>query len=371
MFYKLRNLDFTLLILPIVVSIIGVALIYSLVFADSDSSMVFKQVAALVVGVVAMLFLAVTDYRKISNYSWYLYIAVIGLLIYVDLFGLTSGGATRWIDLKVFLLQPSEFYKTIMVIFLAALFGKNIGRMRWADIAYMLLVLAPSIFLILIEPDLGTALVAVFTVFMVLFFLKLSKTQYILISLAVVSLIAVFFLSVYKIAPFTSLLKDYQRSRVMVFIDPSSDPFGRGYNVQQALIAVGSGGLTGKGLGYGSQSQLQFLPKPETDFIFSGYAEAFGLVGSLALLAMYTIIIIRIVDISKQAKDNFGYILAIGIGASLVFQIFVNIAMNIGIAPVTGIPLPFLSYGGSSMVACFIMIGILQSIHIHRKKITF
>lgn len=371
MLYKLRNLDFTLLILPIIISIIGVALIYSLVFANSDSGMVFKQAASLIIGVIIMLLLAVTDYRKISNYSWYLYIIVIGLLIYVDLFGLTSGGATRWIDLQVFLLQPSEFFKVVMVIFLAALFGKNIGRMKLIDIVYMFLVLAPSIFLILIEPDLGTALVTIFTTFMILFFLKLSKTQYITISLIIASFIAIFFLSVYKVSPFTFLLKDYQRSRVMVFIDPASDPFGRGYNVQQALIAVGSGGLTGKGLGHGSQSQLQFLPKPETDFIFSGYAEAFGMIGSLVLLSMYAIIIFRIVDISKQSKDNFGYVLAIGIGSSLIFQIFVNIAMNIGIAPVTGIPLPFLSYGGSSMVACFIMIGILQSIHIHRKKITF
>ena len=178
-------------------------------------------------------------------------------------------------------------------------------------------------------------------------------------------------MSFYKIGPFTPLMKDYQRSRVETFINPSSDPFGQGYNVQQALIATGSGGMFGRGLGHGSQSQLQFLPKPETDFIFSGYSEAFGLIGDLFLLLAFLILVIRMIDIANLSKDSFGYLLSIGIASTFFFQIIVNIGMNIGLAPVTGIPLPFLSSGGSSLLTSFFMIGILQSIFIHRKKMLF
>jgi rod shape determining protein RodA len=257
---------------------------------------------------------------------------------------------------------------------MSAFLSRRIGRVRIADLIYMFLMLLPPLFLILIEPDLGTALVIIFSWFVLIIASRLTAKQYIFIFGSLVILISMFFLSVYKIKPFTPLLKDYQRTRVETLIHPSQDityTYKQGYNVAQAQITIGSGGVFGQGLSHGSQSQLQFLPKPETDFIFASFSEAFGFVGVLILFAAYIFLLIRTVDIAKISKDNFGYLLAIGVGATFVFQIVVNIAMNIGILPVTGIPLPFISAGGSSLITSFVLIGILQSIYIHRKKISF
>jgi len=371
MFAKIKNMDFALLVIPILLTVVGIALIYSLVFSGSGAELAIRQAIFFIIALVVMFLISVLDYRVLSGSSWYLYIGAIILLIIVDIFGKTSGGATRWIDFKIFQIQPSEFYKFVSIIFLSSFFAKRISRVRALDIIYMFLMLLPALFLVLIQPDLGTALVIVFSWFFVVIFSKLTLRQYITIVLSVVVFLSVFIMSFYKIGPFTPLLKDYQRSRVETFINPSSDPFGQGYNVQQALIATGSGGMFGRGLGHGSQSQLQFLPKPETDFIFSGYSEAFGLVGDLLLLLAFLILVVRIIDISNLSKDSFGYLLSIGIASTFFFQIIVNIGMNIGLAPVTGIPLPFLSSGGSSLLTSFFMIGILQSIFIHRKKMLF
>lgn len=371
MLSKLRSLDFPLFITSILLTFAGIAVIYSLVFAESESNLALKQLIFFAVGLIIMLAIANFDYRIFSGASWYFYLGVIALLVIVDFFGKTTGGATRWIDLKIFQLQPSEFYKFVSIIFIAAFLSRRIGRIRIADIIYMFLMLLPPLFLILIEPDLGTALVIIFSWFVMIIFSKLSTKQYIFIFGSLAALVAIFLLSVYKIEPFAPFLKDYQRDRIETFINPSRDLYGKGYNVAQAQITIGSGGIFGRGLGHGSQSQLQFLPKPETDFIFSGFSEAFGLVGDLILFAAFLYLLIRTIDIARVAKDNFGYLLAVGTGATFAFQIIVNIAMNVGFAPVTGIPLPFISAGGSSLITSFALIGILESIYIHRKKITF
>ncbi|TSC94541.1 MAG: Uncharacterized protein Athens101428_248 [Candidatus Berkelbacteria bacterium Athens1014_28] len=357
--------------MSVLLAIIGIAVIYSLIFTQPDNTLATKQLIFFLIALVFVLILSATNYRVFSGVSWYLYIGSIILLILVDVFGKTTGGATRWIDLKIFQLQPSELYKFVSVIFLASFFSTRVGRVRLVDIIYMFLMLLPALFLTLIQPDLGTALVIIFSWFSVVLFSKLKLKQYLFLFLSVVLLISIFVMSVYKIKPFEPILKDYQRARVLTFLDPSLDPFGRGYNVTQSQIAIGSGGIFGKGLGHGSQSQLKFLPKPETDFIFSGFSEAFGFVGNLILLVVYLVLLFRIIDISKIVKDNFGYLLSVGFGATFIFQIVVNIAMNIGWAPVTGIPLPFLSYGGSSLLTSFLMIGVLESIYIHRKKLSF
>ena len=374
MLSKLRGLDFPLLITSILLSFAGIAVIYSLVFAEVDSNLAIKQAIFFVVGLIVLFSLANFDYRILSGTSWYIYLAIIALLVVVDLFGKTTGGATRWIDLKIFQLQPSEFYKFVSVIFMASFLSRRIGRVRMADIIYMFLMLLPPLFLILIEPDLGTALVIIFTWFVMIIFSKLTVKQYVLIFGSVAAIIIVFFLSVYKIAPFTPVLKDYQRSRVETLLHPSKDTqyiYGKGYNVAQAQIAIGSGGIFGQGLSHGSQSQLQFLPKPETDFIFASFSEAFGLIGDLILFIAFIYLLIRTIDVARLAKDNFGYLLAIGAGATFAFQTVVNVAMNLGLAPVTGIPLPFVSAGGSSLITSFVLIGILESVYIHRKKLSF
>ena len=374
MLTKLRSFDFGLLITSALLTFSGIAVIYSLVFAEVVSNLALKQLIFFLVALLIMFLLATFDYRIFSGASWSLYLGVIILLVLVDLFGKTTGGATRWIDLKIFQLQPSEFYKFVSIIFMSAFLSRRIGRVRIVDLLYMFLMLLPPLFLILVEPDLGTALVIIFTWFVLIIFSRLSAKQYLFIFGSLAIIITIFFLSVYKIKPFTPLLKDYQRTRVETLIHPSKDKtyaYKQGYNVAQAQIAIGSGGIFGQGLSHGSQSQLQFLPKPETDFIFSSFSEAFGLIGDLILFAAYIFLLFRTVDIAKVAKDNFGYLLAVGVGATLTFQIIINVAMNIGLAPVTGIPLPFISAGGSSLITSFVLIGILQSIYIHRKKISF
>lgn len=371
MLNKIRQLDFSLLAVTVLLSISGIAVIYSLVFAATDSNVAIKQIIFFVIGLAAMLLLANLDYKMLTGTSWYLYVAVIILLLIVDIYGKTTGGATRWIDLKIFQLQPSEIYKFASVIFLASFFSKRIGQVRFVDLIYAFLILLPPLYLVLIEPDLGTALVIIFSWLIMVLFSKLTTKQYIFFAVSITVFVAVFSLSVKNIAPFGPLLKDYQRKRVEVFLNPSADQLKSGYNVRQAQIAIGSGGFWGKGLGQGSQSQLKFLPKPETDFIYAGYAEAFGFAGSLLLFLAFFFLLSKIVDISKLAKDNFGYLLAVGIGSTFLFQIIVNIGMNVGLAPVTGIPLPFISSGGTSLIISFAMIGVLHSIYIHRKKITF
>lgn len=371
MISKIKNLDFLLLLMSILLSIAGIAVIYSLIFTQPDNTLATKQLIFFIIALFFVFFLSTINYRVFSGASWYLYLAGITLLVLVDVFGKTTGGATRWIDLKVFQLQPSELYKFVSVVFLASFFSTRVGRVRFVDIFYMFLMLLPALFLTLIQPDLGTALVIIFSWFCVVLFSKLKPKQYLFLFLSVALFASIFVMSVYKIKPFDPLLKDYQRDRVLTFLDPSLDPFGRGYNVTQSQIAVGSGGVFGKGLGHGSQSQLKFLPKPETDFIFSGFSEAFGFAGNIVLLVVYLILLFRIIDISKIAKDNFGYLLAVGFGSTFIFQIIVNIGMNIGLLPVTGIPLPLLSYGGSSLITSFLMIGVLESIYIHRKKLSF
>ncbi|MFA5158224.1 MAG: rod shape-determining protein RodA [Patescibacteria group bacterium] len=371
MLTKLKNIDFPLLAVTILLSIAGIAVIYSLVFATTDSNIVIKQIVFFSVGIVALVLLSNLDYKMLSGTSWYLYAVVIVLLVVVDLYGKTTGGATRWIDLRVFQLQPSEIYKFASVIFLASFFSKRIGRVRVFDLLYAFFMLLPPLYLVLVEPDLGTALVIVFSWITVVIFSKLTLKQYLFFAISGITFITIFVLSVKNIAPFGPLLKDYQRERVEVFLNPASDQLRSGYNVKQAQIAIGSGGFWGKGLGQGSQSQLKFLPKPETDFIFAGYAEAFGFVGSILLFVAFIFLLSKIVDIAKESKDNLGYLLAVGIGATFIFQVGINVAMNIGLAPVTGIPLPFVSAGGTSLIVSFAMIGVLQSIHIHRKKISF
>ena len=211
------------------------------------------------------------------------------------------------------------------------------------------------------QPDLGTASIIVLTFLILLFSAKPSKKQILTFLIIIAVAIPLSWL----------LLKDYQRQRLLTFMDPTSDPYGSGYNVSQALIAVGNGGVFGRGFGHGPQSQLNFLPVAHTDFIFAGIAEAMGFAGSIVLIIFYAVIIIKIVSIAKKAKDNFGMLLAIGIATIIFMHAVINIGMNIGLMPVTGIPLPFISAGGTSLVLMFICIRIVQSISIRHKKISF
>lgn len=351
--------DWSLFLLPLILAGIGTAIIFSITYG-TNSSLVLSQVLFFIIGLCLAIFLTLFDYRTLKGLYLILYIIGMILLILVVLFGSKSFGATRWIDLKFFQLQPSELFKLIILIVLAKFFS-DWQELNWQKILLAIFLVGAPVFLILRQPDLGTASV-VFVGFVAILFLSPVRKIYLILALAIMV----------ALSPLGwHFLKTYQKQRIESFINPSADPHGVGYNVSQAKIAVGSGGLLGMGLGKGSQSQLNFLPVAHTDFIFAGTAEATGFIGSTFLILILILLVLRTINVAKVAKDSFGMYLAGGIAAIFLFQILVNIGMNLGIMPVTGIPLPFVSSGGSSMITNMAAIGILQSIYLRQKKITF
>lgn len=368
---KIQTFDVLLFLIPLVLLIISLSVIYSLVVGTSDSELIFKQIVSAVIAIVLALIVSFVDYRFFKSINWIFYIIGILLLVYVDFFGKEAGGAMRWINLGFFQLQPSELAKVFLIISLSSFFAPKISNIKWKDILISIFIMTPPLLLILKEPDLGTALVICFVYIAILLYSKPSKLQYGFIFLSIFGLASALILSVTNVSPFGKLMHDYQKNRILTFVDPDRDPYGQGYNVRQAQITVGSGGITGKGLGRGTQSQLQFLPKPHTDFIFAGIAESFGFLGMMVFLSLISYLILRLINISIAARDNFGMLICIGGAAMFFFQATINIGMNLGYAPVTGIPLPFSSYGGSALITYFFLLGIIQSIFIRHKKISF
>ncbi len=358
-FWKLNlGFDWSLFILPVLLAIFGIVVIFSITL-NSSSNIAYDQIAYLALGLAAGGAISFYDYRTLKGLYLILYIIGVLLLIFVLFFGSKTFGATRWINLYIFQLQPSEIFKFIAIIFMAKLLS-DWQELTWRKILILTVAIGAPTILILFQPDLGTASVILITIIVLLFASPIRKL-YLIIALAVLLILS----------PLGwHFLKPYQKNRVVAFINPTADPQGAGYNVSQSKIAIGSGGLWGRGLGKGSQSQLNFLPVAHTDFIFAGAAEATGFLGSLFLLGLLFFLMTRVVAIAKIASGDFGMYLAIGIGTVFLFQSLVNIGMNMGIMPVTGIPLPFVSYGGSSMLSNFAAIGILQSIYM-RHKITF
>lgn len=368
---KNKAFDITVILLPLFIIMVSLSVIYSLVLNTPDSGLIMKQGIASLIGFFILGLTSFTDYRFFRGTAWIFYIITLLLLLYVDFFGLAAGGAMRWINLGFFQLQPSELAKIVLILVFSGFFSQKIGKLSIKDIMLSLLMLLPPLFLVLKEPDLGTALVLCFIYLALLLIARPSKKLIFIILGGIFLMAAVFLLAVYNVKPFDRLVHDYQRNRIQIFINPDLDPYGKGYHVRQAQIAIGAGGISGKGLGKGSQSQLQFLPKPHTDFIFSGIAEAYGFFGTGVFVAFFVLLILRIISIANLARDNFGMFICFGMAAMLIFQTLINIGMNLGLAPVTGIPLPFSSYGGSAMVAYLFLIGLVESIFIRHKKISF
>lgn len=353
------GVDWSLFLLPLILAGIGTAIIFSITYG-TNSNLALSQVMFFAIGLALAIFLTLFDYRTLKGLYLIIYIIGMILLVLVLLFGSKSFGATRWIDLKFFQLQPSELFKLIILIVLAKFFS-DWRELTWQRMILVFALVGAPILLIMRQPDLGTASVVFMSLLAVLFLSPIRKI-YLIIALAVLL----------ALSPLGwHFLKTYQKQRIESFMNPANDPHGVGYNVSQAKIAVGSGGLWGMGLGKGSQSQLNFLPVAHTDFIFAGTAEATGFAGSTFLIIILILLVVRIINVAKVAKDDFGLYLAGGIAAIFLFQILVNIGMNLGIMPVTGIPLPFVSSGGSSMITNMAAIGILQSIYLRHKKITF
>lgn len=357
---SIKVIDWTLYVLPIIFVILGISIIYSLTYY-SNVDLFYGQLEFAIAGIVVMIALSFLDYRYLRSISWILYFIGLVTLILVLILGKTSFGSTRWIDLGFFDFQPSELFKVILAITLANYYSDKVGKIDFKSIINGFIITLIPMVLVMLQPDLGTSIM-----FMLIFFACIAACK-----LSFKQIMTFVLIMVVTIPLGWFVMKDYQRQRIMTFLDPASDPYGSGYNVTQSLITVGSGGMWGRGFGHGPQSQFNFLPVAHTDFVFAGIAEATGFVGSVVLLVLFAIFFLRIVTLSKLSRDNFGSIFALAIAAIILAQFIINVGMNIGLMPVTGITLPFISYGGSSLVIMLACVGILQSIYIRHKKISF
>lgn len=354
------NFDWVLLITVCLLAGVGILNLYSATvgWAEHSTPFYLKQSLWLGGGVCLALLICCFDYRHLEHFSLHAYVLTLGMLLFVLLLGKTSMGATRWIHLGFFNLQPSEVAKIVLILALARFFGRTALphgyclRDLWLPAG---LILLPFI-LIVKQPDLGTALLVVFIAASMLLFAGLQRKTLIFLSVAgCMTMGAGWF-----------MLHDYQKARISTFLNPEADPLGSGYHIIQSKIAVGSGGFWGKGFMAGTQSQLSFLPERHTDFAFSVFAEEWGFSGSLLLLFGYLFLIVWGIYIARRAADRFGMFLAIGVTAMIFWHIVVNLGMVIGLLPVVGVPLPLFSYGGTSMVTTMIGVGLLMNVSMRR-----
>lgn len=353
-----RPIDWSLYLGAIALQIFGIAVIASL-GSTSRAELATNQAVFTMIGILLMIVLTFLDYRTFKVIAHYLYILGVVSLLIVLMIGSSVFGATRWIDLGLFQFQPSELFKPILVMGLAKLLTGWPADVKTAFVAAVATIV--PVLLVIRQPDLGTATILIVGATAMVALKGLPRRIWLIGGILLILVVPLLF----------SSLKPYQRDRLKSFTNPSRDPLGSGYNVQQSLIAVGSGGLFGRGLGQGSQSQLQFLPVAHTDFIFAGVAEATGFIGSGLLLILLVVVITRTFNVARVAQDEFGYYVAFGVGFMMLVQSTINIGVNLGLLPATGIPLPFVSYGGTQTITALGAIGILQSIYARHKKIRF
>lgn len=335
---------------PLTICILLLLSIGVLVIFSSSQQLATQQLLFAVVGIVMFILLSGFDYRALEGLAKPAMFLVLALLIVVFIIGFETRGSLRWIPLGFFNIQPSEFAKPILILFLAFFWSKNIPN--WKNILKSLLWTLPILFLIFRQPDLGTTLTIASIWFIMLFASRISFKKIVVILLTVALIIPVGWFG----------LHDYQKQRIFTFLSPGADPLGQGYNIIQSTIAVGSGHIFGRGLGRGTQSRLQFLPEYRTDFIFAAMAEELGFLGSILIISIYLFLVVYCFRIAMGITDYFGSLIAIGVAGMILFQSVVNVGMNIGLLPVTGITLPLLSYGGSSLIATLISLGLVASV---------
>ncbi len=324
---------------------LGITVIYT-----SSLSLALQQLLFAGVGMIFYFLLRSFDYRSLKSFLKIGYLIVFALLIITFIVGISTRGSVRWIPLGLFNLQPSEFAKPLIILILAHFWSKNLPS--WRNIGISFLIVLPIAGLVFRQPDLGTALTIMFIWLSLLIASNISHIKILILSLVTfISLPLSWF-----------LLHDYQKKRIISFLNPSLDPQGIGFHVIQSTIAVGSGEIFGRGLGSGTQSRLQFLPEFRTDFVFAFIAEELGFMGSSIVLVLYIVIFFFLLKNLSKIKDRFGELVIIGVISMLFIQISVNVAMNIGLLPITGITLPLLSYGGSSIVTTLICLGLVSSV---------
>lgn len=355
---KLGQIDWRLAGLTAIIAGVGAMMLYS-VAGGSWEPWAAKHLLRFGACFVLMLMLSLVDLRVWMSLAYPIYALALFLLICVELFGYTAMGATRWLNLGFTRIQPSEIMKVAIVLALARYY--HASSARDARLSFKLLIPVAMIgvptLLVAHQPDLGTAMLIALTGLAVMFMAGLSWK----VIIAGVAAAAA------AIPPFVMfVLHDYQRQRVLTFLNPESDPSGSGYHIMQSLIAMGSGGLLGKGYGLGTQSQLNFLPEKHTDFIFSTVAEEFGFVGCFAVLLVYGGIVATSLRIASLSHSHFGRLAAAGVTATFALYVLINGAMVMGLAPVVGVPMPLLSYGGTVMITVMIGFGLVQSVRVHR-----
>jgi rod shape determining protein RodA len=355
---KLLHIPFSLVFLITITCIYGFVILYS-AGGSSFYPWAYKQIIFFLIFLPVMLLIAVIDIRKIFNYSYIFYLWVVVMLVLVHLLGHTAMGAKRWFSLGFIKIQPSEPAKIAIVLMLARYFHtlslKQIGQIKYI-IPALIAVIIP-VGLIVKQPDLGTGLITL-TVSGIIFFIagiRLWKFAVVIITAGI------------SMPIIWNFLYDYQKKRILMFLEPESDRLGAGYNIIQSKIAIGSGGFWGKGLFNGTQSQLEFLPEHQTDFIFSTLAEEMGFVGSFVLLLLYFFITYLSLSIALGSKSTFGRLVVVGVTSLFFFHVFINIGMVMGLLPAVGIPLPFMSYGGTMMGSMLIGFGLIFNVHVHQR----
>ena len=355
---KIFAFDFTLFFLILLLGIISLFAMYS---SERGNFSYHTQSHLYRFGIFFLLFIIISFFRIQFWYksAYLFYFIVLILLFAVDLFGITASGSKRWISLFFINLQPSELMKVSLIIFLARYYYKipsqNVNNIKHIFIPFFSLMI--PVFLVVSQPDLGTAVLIAISGLIVIW-LTGFRIKYFLYS---------FIVLICLIPVGISFLKPYQKTRILTFFNPESDPLGAGYQIIQSKIALGSGGIFGKGFLQGSQSYLDYLPEKHTDFIFTLFSEEFGFIGSLILLLIYAFVIYRIAAIGNQSKNNFAKLFCFGFAAAFFVYVTVNMAMVLGLLPIVGAPLPIMSYGGSSMLSIMIGLGIVMSCKIHNQ----
>ena len=362
----LKNTDYLLLIPVLVLVVVGVIGIYSAGLNSTSSVTEYlKQIMWVGISLVAMVAVWLLDYHFTANLGMIAY-PVFLILLVVVLFMPEINGASSWFNIGGMLIQPSEFMKIVYILTLAKFMefiGKNKNAInKWYNILITGALFAVPVLLIMLQPDLGTAIVFASITFFMMFKSGLSYKYVIALILLVIILVPLIYFFV---------LSDYQQERILVFFDPEREPLGAGYNAIQSKIAVGSGMIFGTGLGKGTQTQWGYLPVKSSDFIFSVISEEFGFIASIIVIIAYIVLLLRILKVAETSKDKLGSCIAIGVFGMYFFHFLENIGMTIGLMPITGIPLPFVSYGGSSMLTNFIALGLLLSITGRRQKTLF
>ena len=360
---SLKSLNKIILVVIGLLSIISLVMIYS---ATSSSDLTglrynffLKQLMWVSVSIFILLFVSQVNYEVWIGFSPWMYYITIGMLLVLLLAGKSVFGSVRWFHFGPFAFQPSEFAKVVLVLMLTKFITENKGKIDLTEgmLKTSVLVGVPM-FLIVVQPDLGTTLIFVPIVFFMLFISGMKK-RYLIGTFGLLAAVAPLFWLV---------MRDYQKKRVFSFLNPEADPLGSGYSLIQSKIAIGSGGLFGKGLFNGTQSQLNFIPEHHTDFIFSVIGEELGFLGAIVIIFLYYLLIMEGIKIAIYAKDRTSTILATGTIVIFITQVFVNVGMTLGILPIVGVPLPFMSYGGSSLIFSMFLAGILLNIHMSIKK---